>query len=137
MKRYARNSPEALARILVMTMITDARLDDRELEIMDRLQLYAVLDLDPAAFHQVVKDYCDDLVRGGAPDGRIDLMDRTRIDEVIDLVDDPDRRRVVAQMVLQIIRADGTLHVAELALFRHLLARWGMDLNALVGPAGP
>ena len=32
MKTYSDNSPEAIARVLAMTMITDAKLDDRELD---------------------------------------------------------------------------------------------------------
>lgn len=131
MKTYPANSPEAMARILAMTMIADARLDDRELEIMDRLRLYDVLGIDKAEFSKVVKDYCDDLVAAGASDGRIDLMDRDRIHSVVDLVDDPAKRDDVASMVLNIVKADGDFHEAELTLFRYILSRWKLSFQEI------
>ncbi len=131
MKTYPINSPEAMARILAMTMIADARLDDRELEIMDSLRLYDVLGIGKTEFSKVVKDYCDDLVAAGAPDGRIDLMDRDRIHAVVDLVDDPAKREDVANMVLNIVKADGDFHGAELALFRYILSRWKLSFQEI------
>ncbi|MCW5625110.1 MAG: hypothetical protein KIT73_10370 [Burkholderiales bacterium] len=129
MKQYLADSPEAVARVLAMTMITDARLDDRELEAMDRLDLYRLLGLDKAAFSVVVRDYCDDLVAAGSADGRVDLLDRERIDAVADAVVDPRKRIGTAQMVLAIMKADGLLHDAELTLFRYVLTRWGLSLE--------
>ena len=129
MKQYLADSPEAVARVLAMTMITDARLDDRELEAMDRLDLYRLLGLDQAAFSAVVQDYCDDLVAAGSADGRVDLLDRERIDAVADAVADPRKRIGTAQMVLAIMKADGLLHDAELTLFRYVLTRWGLSLE--------
>lgn len=136
MKTYPKDSPEAIARVLAMTMITDATLDDRELEIMDRLRLYDMLGLTKAEFAHVVKAYCDDLVAAGSPDGKVDLMDRPRIDAVADLVEDPARRVTVAQMMLNIIKADDTLHKAELALLRYILARWNLPFEELGRAAG-
>lgn len=134
MKTYPPNSPEAVARVIAMTMITDARLDDRELEVMDRLFLYDIMGLDREAFSAVVRTYCDDLVRhGGAEGGRIDLMDRERIDDIIGQVDDPERRLQTARMIATVAKADGHLHDAELALFRHVLTRWNLSLEDLRG----
>ncbi|MBL8533124.1 MAG: TerB family tellurite resistance protein [Betaproteobacteria bacterium] len=132
MKTYAKDSPEAMARVLAMTMITDARLDDRELDAMDRLRLYELMGLSREDFSRIVKDYCDDLLRGGgASNGKIDLMDRDRIDAVIDSIDDSSMRLKTAHMILAIAKADGQLHDTELALFRHVLSRWGLSLEQL------
>ncbi|MCU0870697.1 MAG: TerB family tellurite resistance protein [Burkholderiales bacterium] len=132
MRSYAPDSPEAIARVLAMTMIADAKLDDRELELMDRLSLYDVLGLGRTAFSEVVQDFCDDLLAaGGRPGGKVDLMDRDRIDAVLAEVVDPAKRRLAAQMVVNVAKADGTLHDNELALFRQVLARWGLTLDGL------
>jgi hypothetical protein len=45
MKAYAKNSPEAISRILAMMMITDAKLDDREIEIMDQLRILDIIGI--------------------------------------------------------------------------------------------
>ncbi|MEI7968616.1 MAG: TerB family tellurite resistance protein [Betaproteobacteria bacterium] len=138
MKTYPRNSPEAMARVIAMAMITDAKLDDRELEIMDHLYLYEVLGLSRTEFSEVVRQYCDDLVGSpGAVPGRVDLMDRDRIDAVIDAIDDPQKRLQTAQMIANVAKADGHLHDAELALFRHVLERWDLSLDQLKAVVRP
>lgn len=137
MKNYPTDSPEAMARVLAMTMITDARLDDSELEVMDHLFLYRVLDISKTDFSQVVKDYCDDLLAGGATGAKVSLMDEARIDAVIDCVKDPEKRLLTARMIANIIKADGHLHDAELALFRHVLERWNLSLDQLKGFVRP
>ena len=59
------------------------------------------------------------------------LMDRDRIDAVIDSIDDSSMRLKTAHMILAIAKADGQLHDTELALFRHVLSRWGLSLEQL------
>jgi uncharacterized tellurite resistance protein B-like protein len=131
MKAYGRNSPEAIARVLAMMMITDARLDDREIEIMDELRIFDIVGISRSGFSQVVKDYCDELLASGSKDGRVKLVDKARIDDVIAAVDDPQKRVQTAGMILNIANADGNIHETELAVFRYVLERWGMTLESL------
>jgi hypothetical protein len=131
MKAYAKNSPEAISRVLAMMMITDAKLDDREIEILDQLRIFDIVGISRSAFSQVVQDYCGELLRSGLRDGKIRLVDKDRIDAVVDLVDDPKRRAETCGMILNIANADGDIHEAELAVFRYILERWGMTLDSL------
>jgi len=114
-----------------MTMIADAKLDDQELEIMDRLHLYDVLGLTKAEFSRVVKEYCEEVVATGSPQGKVDLLDRARIDAIADHVQEPARRMDVAQMMLNIVKADGALPPAELALLRYIMARWNLSFDEI------
>jgi uncharacterized tellurite resistance protein B-like protein len=131
MKDYPKNSPEAISRILAMMIITDARLDDREIEVMDELRIFDIIGITRSGFSQVVQDYCSELLAGGARDGRIRLVDKARIDEIIDLVDDPGKRVDTCGMILNIANADGKIHDTELAVFGYILERWGMTLESL------
>jgi uncharacterized tellurite resistance protein B-like protein len=131
MKAYAKNSPEALARVLAMIMITDARLDDREIEILDELRIFDIIGLSRGQFSQVVQDYCVELMQTCDEDGRIRLIDPERINEIVDLIDDPQQRLNACGMILNIANADGRLDDSELAVFRHILDRWGMTLESL------
>jgi uncharacterized tellurite resistance protein B-like protein len=131
MKPYEKNSPEAIARILTMMMISDAKLDDNEIDVLDRLRVFDIIGISRAGFSQVVQDYCSELMNQGGPDDRIRLVDKARIDEVIGLVDDPSRRVETCSMILNIANADGALHDAELALLKYILERWGMSLESL------
>ncbi len=131
MKDYERNSPEAVSRILAMMMITDAKLDDREVEVLDRLRVFDIVGISRDAFSEVVRDYCAELVRDGNADGRVRLVDKSRIDRIVDLVDDPRKRVDTCGMILNIANADGILHDSELAVFGYILERWGMTLESL------
>lgn len=131
MKTYPNNSPEAVSRILAMMMITDAKLDDRELEIMDRLRIFDIVGISRDGFSQVVQDYCAELLSSDARNGRIRLVDKARIDAVVALVDDPRMRVETCRMLLNIANADGRIDDAELAVFRYILERWGLTLDSL------
>jgi len=131
MKDYERNSPQAVSRILAMMMITDAKLDDREVEVLDELRVFDIVGITRAGFSEVVKDYCAELMETGGASGKIRLVDKARIDRIIDLVDDPQKRVNTCGMILNIANADGTLHDSELAVFGYILERWGMTLESL------
>lgn len=131
MKTYPADSPEAMARVLAMVMLADARLDDRELQALERLDLLRLIGLTREQFSQVVKDYCDELVAAGAAEGKINLMDRARIDAIVDGVQDERKRTDAASMALILMKADQQFHDAELALLRYTLGRWGLSLDEL------
>lgn len=133
MKTYPIDSPQAVARLIAMVMITDARLDDREIDALERLHMLRLMGLSRDEFSAVVRAYCDEVVAAGSRDGKVDLMDRARIDAVVDAVQDPKKRLDAASMALVVMKADGTFHDAELALLRYTLARWGMSLDQLTG----
>jgi Tellurite resistance protein TerB len=131
MKHYPKNSPEAVARVVAMMMIADSRLDDRELGIMDELRIYDIIGISRNRFSQVMQDYCSDLVSTGDANGHIRLVDENRINEIVDLLDDHDTRVRTCSMMLNIAKADGKLHATEVAVFRHILDRWGFTLDSL------
>jgi hypothetical protein len=131
MNHYANNSPEAISRVLAMMMITDAKLDERELDIMDELNIYALLGIDRNGFAQVVQDYCEDLLRSGNTQGRVRLVDKERIDEVIACVDDPRKRIYTCGMLLNVANADGKISDSEMAVFLYILEQWGLSLEEL------
>ncbi|MCA3131201.1 MAG: hypothetical protein ACK5YW_08460 [Betaproteobacteria bacterium] len=131
MKTYPADSPEAMARVLAMVMLADARLDDRELQALERLDLLRLIGLTREQFSQVVKDYCDELLAAGAAGGKINLMDKARIDTIVDGVQDERKRTDAASMALILMKADQQFHDAELALLRYTLGRWGLSLDEL------
>jgi hypothetical protein len=130
-RNYPRNSAEAASRIVAMAIIGDASLDDGEIEVVDELRLYRLLGLTRGRFMDVMGDYCEDLLAEGAPRGRVQLLDPTRIDFIIDHVDDRRLRVAVCAMILNVIAADGSMRDSELAMLAHVLRRWGLALADL------
>jgi len=130
LRSYARNSPEAMARIIALVMLADADLDDAEVEMLDRLGIYERIGASRKTFIRVVKEYFDDLLNDNTGD-RIRLFDAKRLDTVLDAVDDEKKRVDLCRMMLRLISADGTMNDAELATLRHVLFHWGLTLEQI------
>lgn len=131
MRRYRPNSPEAMARVLAMTLLADARLDDRELAAMERLQIYRLLGVTELEFASIVSDYCSDLVRSSAGSHAIDLLDSARIAEIVSEVDEPKRRLELARVILTLLKSDGEFSDSELSMLRQVLNHWNLSIDDL------
>jgi uncharacterized tellurite resistance protein B-like protein len=133
MKTYVQNSPEAMARVVAMMIVTDAHIDDREIALLDRLDAYTMLGLTRGEFMAVSRDYCSELVAEAEEFGTSALLDPDRADHVISCVDVASRRLTVAKLLLGVIAADSQQRESELVLFDHILDRWGITRDAVVG----
>ena len=134
MRTYARNSPEASARVLVMLMMVDARIEDGELEVLDRVRAFELLGLSRRDFAAVLQAYCADLPATGGgtvPGGRVRLVSREVVDAVCEPVQEPRLRLLTSALALNVLDGDGYLAEAELAVFQRVLWRWGYTLDAL------
>lgn len=134
MRTYARNSPESAARVLVMLMMVDARIEDGELEVLDRVRAFELLGLSRREFAAVLQDYCADLAQEGAataPNGRIRLVSSDVVDAVCEPVQDRGLRLLTSALALNVLDGDGDLAEAELAVFQRILWRWGYTLDSL------
>ena len=129
MKQYKQNSPEAMARILAMLMVADGSMDDRELELLDKLNIYGILEIDRKKFIEVLHAYCNDLSDSADADGTVHLVDRVRIDELLDCVDEPKKRLLLCAMALDMSKADAEFSELEMAIFTHMLDRWHLTLE--------
>ena len=127
MRQYLRNSPEAVSRLVAMAIMTDARLDDRELDALDRMNFYGSVGINKWNFGDVLADFCDDLVRLADRRGRIRLLDQRRIDQLLEEVDDPVLRATTVALITNILRSDGKVARAEAVFLNYLLERWGFS----------
>ena len=84
MRPYRHSSPQAMARIIAMFMITDGEMDPRELDALEKIMAYDLLGLSRKQFTQVLTDYCDDISDEAEQDGTIHLIDRNRIDALME-----------------------------------------------------
>lgn len=130
LRSYPRNSPEAVARVLAMAMITDGAVDDAEIELFDRLDLFRLVGLSREGFAQVLSDYCADL---RAAEGAPFAADAAVVDAVIADVDDPHRRLMACAAMLSVCYADGRFDAAELSVMRRVLTRWNLTVESLQG----
>ena len=131
MKKYPYNSPQAMARILIMQMIGDGNFDPSEIDELEHLNVYELLCISRKDFITVLQDYCNDLTDEADAEGKIKLIDKQRIDDLLETVDEPKKRTLVAAVALDIAKADGDFSEVEMAIFSRLLQRWHLTLEDL------
>jgi len=131
MKKYAPNSPEAIARILAMFMITDGNMDPREIETLESLHVYELAGLTRKDFISVLMEYCDDISDEAEEDGTIHLLSTERINAILDAVNDRNKRILCCALALDICKADKEISDSEMLLLRHMMGHWHITLDDL------
>ncbi len=131
MKKYAPNSPEALARILAMFMITDGNMDPREIETLENLHVYELLNLGRKDFIKVLVEYCDDISDEADEDGTIHLLESDRTNIILDGVTEHSKRIICCALALDICKSDNTISDPEMLLLRHMMHYWHITLDDL------
>ncbi|BEV71277.1 MULTISPECIES: TerB family tellurite resistance protein [unclassified Paludibacterium] len=129
MRPYRVNSPQAMARFIAMFMITDGEMDERELDALEKIMTYDLLGLSRKQFTQVLVDYCDDISDEAEQDGTIHLIDRQRIDTLLEEVTDRSKRLLTCALAMDVAKADGDISPPEMALLRYLMQRWDITLS--------
>jgi len=129
MRPYRKNSPQAMARIIAMFMITDGEMDHRELDALEKTMAYDLLGISRKQFTQVLVDYCDDISDEAEQDGIIHLIDRTRIDTLMEEITDRSKRILACALAMDVAKADGDISEPEITLLRHIMKHWGITLE--------
>ncbi|SFZ73867.1 hypothetical protein [Chitinimonas taiwanensis] len=129
MKKYPANSPEAMARLLVMLMMSDGNMDPREIDSLETLHIYEALEISRTRFIEVLHAYCNDLSDEADEQGSIKLVDRQRIDDLLETVTEPKKQLLVATLALDMTKADKVLSEPELVIFTRMLSRWHLTLE--------
>jgi hypothetical protein len=140
MRKYPKNSPQAAARILALTIIADGDLDKTEFALLDKLVVHELLGLEYDVLHTVVDTFYADLLSSKQLAwSDVCPVDERTLAELMDEIDDPALRRKVLGLCIKLAEADG--HVAEgesivlvaavehWGLHRHMLRSSGMDLS--------
>lgn len=132
MKKYLDNSPEAMARVLIMQMIANANTSVEELDRLEQLDAYRILGIDRKHFIQVLDEYCNDISdEADDGDGHTSLITAERVNDALDCITEPKKQLLVAALSLDIFRADHELSEVEIVIFKHLLQHWHLSLDDL------
>ena len=138
MRHYPSDSPQAMARLVVLALLADGIIETSELDQLDDKGTIARLGLDSGSFDDVFYGLCADMLRTGQrmTSDRLDL-DADTIDRMLDEVRDPLLRKTTLRAMMDIVHADRQLAGGEAALVARALKRWAVDLDQLsTAPAG-
>lgn len=132
MRPYPRNSPQAAARIVALTLLADGRVDNVEMSALEELRGHERLGLRRYELHAVMRQMCADLL----DDARSAHEDHCRItpaliELLLDDIDDRALQRRVLALCAGVARADGRLHESESIVLGLAIEQWG------IVPPGP
>ena len=127
MRPYPRNSPQAAARIVALTLLADGQLQRAELRLLEALRCHDRLGLSREQLGAVLHDLCTDLL----DDARSAHDDDCRITPaLIELlladIDDRALQRRVLALCAGVARADGRLHESESIVLGLAIEQWGI-----------
>lgn len=131
MKEYRPNSPEAMARLLSMFILSDGDAQDSELVRLDQLNLLDAIGISSKRFLEVFKEYCDDISDEADENGTIHLIDTARVDALLEDITERSKRILVCALALDLCKADAGIGEVEMALLRHMMQRWNLSLDAI------
>jgi uncharacterized tellurite resistance protein B-like protein len=125
LRAYPANSPRAMARLVVLALLADGQLDERELNVLDRRGAYATLGISREDFVQVLYDFCADVARLSATAGGYHLSPAL-LSALFSEVDDPAAKERVLNLVVAVVSSDGRFTDGEEKLFLNAVEAWGV-----------
>jgi len=129
MRHYPSDSPEAMGRIVAMTLMADGAIDASELRKLDHTDTIHRLCLNEASFDRVIHELCEDMLTSAhrTPTGQLEL-DRENVDLLLAEVQHPLLQKQVLRMMLDVVHADSMLSGGEAVLVAEAMKYWGIDM---------
>ena len=129
MHTYSANSPEAVSRILALTMIVDGHVSPSEIRTMHCSEYLKQVMIEDETFDRTLRELCEDLLDAAANRraGMVEIDPRLMDALLLDIRDPLLQIRVWRTMV-DIVHADGHLDGRETTLVRRAARTWfGQD----------
>jgi hypothetical protein len=132
MRKYTKNSPQAAARIVALTLIADGDVGQAELALLDKLAVHQQLGLTRDAMHDVIDTFCEDLLSSN----QLAWADACPVDEYVleELmgdIDDPALRRKVLGMCVKLAEVDDHVAEGESIVLIAAVAHWSLHHQML------
>lgn len=124
LRAYAVDSPRAKARLIVLALLADGRLDEREIAALERRGVYADLGIAREDFVQVLYDFCTDVAEHvSVGSGSYQLTPKT-LAGLFNEIADGTAREILLRHMVAVITSDGHLSEAEENLFLNAMDHW-------------
>jgi hypothetical protein len=115
---------ESLARVLALMVAANGRIDERELQTLERLDAFRRLRVTRHRFVELTLG-CLDVIGGGfSKQVWLCATQVAYIDAMLDEVREPSSRLLVCRLAAAVLVADGRITNDERILYLRTLARW-------------
>ena len=125
MHAYPANSPEAVSRILALTMIVDGHVSPSEVHAMQCSPYLEQVGIDDEVFDATLRELCEDLLDDAAERraGMVEIDPRL-MDALLHDIRDPLLQIRAWRTMVDIVHADGHLDSRETTLVRRAARAW-------------
>ncbi len=129
MRHYPSDSPETMARIVALALMSDGAIDLSEIESLERHEIVERLGLDQPQFDKVVHEFCEDMLvyAHRSASGQLEL-DQDDITKLLGDIRNPLLQKKLLRAMLDIVNADGRLAGSEALLVSKAMKQWEIDL---------
>jgi len=132
MRQYTRNSPQAAARIIALTVVADGDIGQTELDLLERLAVHDQLGLERHELHEVLDAFCEDLLLSQ----QLKWADVCPVDErtLADLmgdIEEPALRERLIHLCVELAGSDAHVAEGERIVLSAAVAHWGLRRERL------
>lgn len=130
MRHYPTDSPEAMGRLIALTLMADGAIDASELKLLDHTDSIQRLGLNEASFDKVIHELCDDMLTSAdcTLTGHLEL-DVKSIDLLLAEIQHPVLQKQVLRIMLDVVNADREISNEEAILVAEAMKFWVLDLH--------
>lgn len=132
MRDYPRNSPQAAARIVALTVVADGDIGQPELDLLERLGAHAQLGLERHELRDVFDAFCEDLLSSQ----QLTWADVCPVDErtlglLMGEIEEPALRERLLRMCVRIAECDAHVADGEQMVLSAAVEHWGLHREML------
>ncbi len=132
MRPYTRNSPQAAARIIALTVVADGDIGQPELDLLERLGVHDQLGLERHALHEVLDAFCEDLLLSQ----QLKWADVCPVDErtlanLMGDIEEPALRERLIRLCVELAESDSHVAEGERIVLNAAVAHWGLRRERL------
>ncbi len=129
MRNYATDSPQAMARVVVLALMADGTVDRSELNLLKRQEIIRRLGLSPEQFDSISYEFFEDLLgHGQRHDSGQFVLTAEIVASVLEGVRDSALQQKALRLILAIVNADRCLTADEAGLIAQAQKHWKIDL---------
>ncbi|MCY7314215.1 MAG: TerB family tellurite resistance protein [Rubrivivax sp.] len=132
MRTYPLNSPQAAARILALTLLSDGHVSQHELDLLDRQGAADALGIGRDELRGVIHTFCEDLLVS-AP---VCWADACQVDPqtmawLFAEVTDPALRRSLLRLCVALAESDDHVADGESVVLNAIVEHWGLQAELM------
>lgn len=138
MRHYAKDSPEAMARVIALALMADGAIDPSELRLIEHPHIAARLGIDQHCFNTVLQEFCEDMQMTAMrkASGQLELTPET-IAQLLQDIRNPRLQQNLLRAILDIVHADNRLVGSEAVIVSQAMNCWELDLSGVLERSVP